>query len=210
MATSEPESESKRVDCTICLEALECDTESTLGDARGVALACGHTFHARCISEWMRRSAKQDCPNCRAVHLAPASASTGATEESDIDLLFRAGRDGSESGVDRHPLGPPAACECVIVIAALLNLAASIVFSIPVLMLFAMLGILLRQLHMAVFTAMLGAFLTVQLTGSILYRASLRAPVHWETFAVTFTCWMQTLAVASYSWDQRLVAAVTR
>ncbi|CAH0370453.1 unnamed protein product, partial [Pelagomonas calceolata] len=51
--------------CSICLEGLD----------NGVALACGHRFHAACLAQMAsavgtaatRRGALTACPNCRAV-----------------------------------------------------------------------------------------------------------------------------------------------
>ena len=55
--------------CSICLEDLqEEDLASTL--------SCQHTYHALCISEWLKR--KANCPYCR----------HDVTEYSVDDLLF--------------------------------------------------------------------------------------------------------------------------
>jgi hypothetical protein len=43
-----------QIDCVICLETLEEDSK---------VLACNHSFHSSCISEWENN--KNECPICR-------------------------------------------------------------------------------------------------------------------------------------------------
>lgn len=49
------------ITCVICLDTLWKSDEDE--DAIAVALGCGHIFHQRCISQWLRT--QSTCPNCR-------------------------------------------------------------------------------------------------------------------------------------------------
>ena len=66
--------------CTICLESVSTPSAASAGESKsksskkkakgkegkdaGLAtLPCGHTFHAHCIAEWLKRST--GCPTCR-------------------------------------------------------------------------------------------------------------------------------------------------
>lgn len=42
--------------CSVCLEKLSTDN---------TALSCGHTYHKKCIDEWLLKS--QTCPICRQI-----------------------------------------------------------------------------------------------------------------------------------------------
>jgi hypothetical protein len=42
-------------ECTICHEVT----------VSGVTLPCAHQFHVRCLSQWLERSPRPTCPNCR-------------------------------------------------------------------------------------------------------------------------------------------------
>ena len=64
--------------CTICLEPVEPETESTLD--WHIHLPCEnnrHVFHAACIQQWAGAEAFE-CPNCRATH-SPDVVETGTS-----------------------------------------------------------------------------------------------------------------------------------
>lgn len=42
-------------ECAICL--------SLLSDRTSMQLPCGHSYHRKCVSEWLRRT--MTCPSCR-------------------------------------------------------------------------------------------------------------------------------------------------
>jgi hypothetical protein len=49
--------------CTICLEDI---TRAQLESEEAGTVACGHLFHGECIDQWVSRSGRNSCPNCRA------------------------------------------------------------------------------------------------------------------------------------------------
>ena len=63
--------------CSICHERL------STGGGPCRKLACGHTFHANCIDDWLREPSRCSCPMCRA-HVALAQDDDGI----DISRLF--------------------------------------------------------------------------------------------------------------------------
>jgi hypothetical protein len=61
--------------CPICLEHADAPA----------ALACGHAFHAGCVTRWLSRSVRSTCPICR----APVKRSRKNKEtESPPELVF--------------------------------------------------------------------------------------------------------------------------
>ena len=49
--------EMKDCECSVCLDAFSASS------LRACKLPCGHIFHRRCITEWLRVDVR--CPNCR-------------------------------------------------------------------------------------------------------------------------------------------------
>jgi Ring finger domain len=65
--------------CTICLVDFEHGEEiqrNTIYDISG-GTTCDHIFHPQCISSWIRKSGKEECPCCRRLfHLETATRRT--------------------------------------------------------------------------------------------------------------------------------------
>jgi hypothetical protein len=59
-------SPSRDIECSICKISVEED-----GKKEWTKLACGHKFHALCITEWMKYA--KTCPYCRRTILQPSS-----------------------------------------------------------------------------------------------------------------------------------------
>jgi hypothetical protein len=59
--------------CTICLvEYQNGDTIQRNGQCESTTADCNHIFHAECITRWIQRNSKPECPCCRK-HFAVSS-----------------------------------------------------------------------------------------------------------------------------------------